>query len=196
MLFLATLYHDEVFSLNTFDLRSQQGINTFYSEILMIIAGGLSLLRGRLAKDDPWYAWTLLGIVFWIMVVIDIFAFHEEIGHATGVKGQYILMPVIIAAGVGWLYALMLSGTWGRRLWLGGAVFWVVSQAIDVSTPEGYFHWSVLPEESFELFGTTLFVVALLLAVQATAGGYRRLAVGDFAPAREEPEAVVATGGV
>jgi hypothetical protein len=188
MLGFGALYHSDVIPLQTFDLRSQQGANTFSSVTLMLTAGGLSLLRGRLS-DDPWYGWTLLGITFWTMVVIDILALHQEIGDATGIRGQFILFPVVVAAAVGWLTCTGLSGAWGRRLFVVGAVLWVVSQAIDVTQPEGYFHWWVLPEETVELFGTTMFVIAMLLAVQATAGGGTR---DEELP--EPPQAAVATG--
>jgi hypothetical protein len=191
MLGLATLYHAGVLSLQTFDLRSQQGVNTFASTALFLCAGGLALLRGRLS-DDPWYSWTLLGISFVAMTGIELLALHQEIGEAAGVRGQFLLMPLIAVAGVSWLSCLRLADFAVRRLLVAGAVLWLLSQAIDVTAPEGYFHWRVLPEETFELLGTTLFVTGFLLAVQATARAGRATPVGP--PQGSTAELAVGSG--
>jgi hypothetical protein len=195
MLGLATLYHADVLSLQSFDLRSQQGVNTFASTTLFLTAGGLALLRGRLS-DDPWYAWTLLGGAFVAMTAIELLALHQEIGDATGVRGQFVLFPVVIAAGLAWLACARLAGGPIRPLLVAGAALWAASQAIDVTSPEGYFHWRVLPEETLELLGTTLFVTALLLAVQETArSAAPRAGDGPDSAHAEDGHAALAEGG-
>lgn len=192
MLALSVLFHAEVLTLQTFDLRSQQGANQFCSFTLMFVAAGLALLRGRLS-DDPWYAWTLLGLAFVAMAINDIVAGHQLIGDATGIKGQFLLFPIVVAAGVGWLGCMRLADPTMRRLFVVAAIAWVLSQAIDVSRPEGYFHWWVLPEETLELIGTTLFATGMLLAVQATAA-LRRDSGGVDEKESVAPEAALAGG--
>jgi hypothetical protein len=83
------------------------------------------------------------------------------------VWGQAVLAPVVVIGVYAWWVTL-------RRLWseppagglfLLGAAAWAVSQGIDAGFNE-HWGWTIVPEELFEITGSALFGLALLVAVR------------------------------
>ena len=133
-------------------------------------AAALSLLVADLGSDERWTrpGGTVLGVVFAVLAVDELFALHEALRRETpGVEdGQLFLLPLVPFAVVGWVVlARRLRGPL-LALWTGGAASWVAAVAIDTFHPPFTTAGSIILEDTLELVGTSCFVLALLGAAQ------------------------------
>ncbi len=71
---------------------------------------------------------------------------------------------------------------------MAGAGAWIVSQLIDAGLNEEL-GWTIVPEELFEMAGSALFALALLVAL-------RQLLAAEPATEREPARAAVSAGGL
>jgi hypothetical protein len=155
--------------LRAFDLNKEQTFPATFSGALLLGAGGLALLNGLVrsgsASDRRW--WIVLALVFVFLGIDEIAALHEAVQDRVHVWGQAVLAPIVAIGVYAWWVVL-------RRLWreppagmlfLAGAGAWVVSQLIDAGFNE-HWGWTIVPEEVFEMAGSALFGLALLVALQ------------------------------
>lgn len=155
--------------LRAFDLNKEQTFPATFSGALLLGAGGLALLNGlvrsRSASGRRW--WIVLALVFAFLGIDEIAALHEAVQDRVHLWGQAVLAPIVLVGVYAWWAAL-------RQLWneppagmlfLAGAGAWVVSQLIDAGFNE-HWGWTIVPEEVFEMAGSALFALALLVALQ------------------------------
>ena len=170
---LGWLVNVEKVPLYLFDSNKEQTVPAFFSAAVLLAAATLAYLLGWLRAErrrESRWLW-FMGIVFVAMAIDEAVALHERIGYYLdfNAAGQIPLFPLILAAGVAWLMTLRALGPdrAPRSLFIGGAAIWVLSQAIDLLAAVGIFldHLLVL-EDALEVAGSTLFALALLLAVQ------------------------------
>ena len=138
------------------DISTEQTIWATFQGLLIYLVGLFALVTGRLhatpAAMRLW--WTVLGGVLLVLGTDEIVAIGDS--------GQIVLIPVAIVGIVAWLK--VLGATSGdrrvRNLFVGGAVLWLASQAIDVFLQED-FRWTVVPEEASEALGTTCWALGI-----------------------------------
>jgi len=155
--------------LRVFDLNKEQTFPATFSGALLLAAGGLALLNGlvrsRSAADRRW--WIVLALVFAFLGLDEIAALHEAIQDRVNVWGQAVLAPIVVVGIYAWWVALrqLRNQPPAATLFLAGAGAWIVSQLIDAGFNE-HWGWTVVPEEVFEMVGSALFGLALLVALQ------------------------------
>jgi hypothetical protein len=177
--------------LRAFDLNKEQTFPATFSGALLLGAGALALLNGLVRAETPsgrrW--WIVLALVFAFLGIDEIAALHEAVQDRVHVWGQAVLMPVVVVGVYAWWKALVTLWTEppAGHLFLLGAAAWVVSQGIDAAFNE-HWGWTIVPEELFEMAGSALFALALLVAVRKLVGP-QAAEVGEPAatpaPARE-----------
>ena len=176
--------------LRAFDLNKEQTFPATFSGALLLGAGGLALLNGlvrsRSTSDRRW--WIVLALVFAFLGIDEIAALHEAVQDRVHVWGQAVLAPIVVVGIYAWLVAL-------RELWdeppagmlfLAGAGAWIASQLIDAGFNE-HWGWTIVPEEVFEMAGSAMFGLALLVAL-------RQLLAAEPATEREPARAAVSAG--
>jgi hypothetical protein len=150
------------------DLNNERTLSDTFQGALLLIAGGLAILTGRLgvtrAEARRW--WLLLGIVLIPLGAEQILAIHSRFQDATGLPGQVILIPIAVFGVIAWLAVLgELSGNrLARALFIAGAAFWLFSQMSDVLlNPIDAFRWTITPEETAESLGSALWLFSFLI---------------------------------
>ena len=157
--------------LQVFDPRGELGLPAWFDVTMLLSAAGLVLLLGHLGDGRRWRLW--MAAVFATLAIDELISVHETVGGRLGLagEGQLVFAPLIMVAFAAWL--MTLRRIWpipaARALFIGGAIVWVTSQAIDVYygglRPETTI--SVVIEDVLEGWGSALFLLSLLLAVQA-----------------------------
>jgi hypothetical protein len=146
------------------DINAEQTLWATFQGSLIFSVALLSFLISRLHATPiamrPW--WKLLGAVLLVLGTDEIVAMHDRFQDATGHPGQIILIPVAIVGIAAWWKVLgEISGDQRvRRLFIAGAAFWFVSQAVDIVFQE-HFRWTIVPEEMMETLGSTCWLFAL-----------------------------------
>ena len=159
--------------LRVFDLNKEQTFPATFSGILLLGAGALALLNAVVRCPNPrdrvW--WLVLAGVFAFLGVDEMTALHEAVQDRVHVWGQATLIPIVIAGGVAWWMVLKKLGTQSLagRLLILAVVIWGVSQGIDAVLNEE-FGWTIVPEELLEMAGSTMFGLAMLVALKEAIG--------------------------
>jgi hypothetical protein len=171
LLVLGWLVEVEHVPIQTFDPRGELGFPAWFDVAMLLSASGLVMLLGHLRDGGRWRLW--MAAVFVTLAIDELISIHETVGGRLGLagEGQLVFAPLIIVAFVAW--SMTLRRIWplrpARALFIGGAIIWVASQAIDIYygglRPETTI--SVVIEDVLEGWGSVLFLLALLLAVQA-----------------------------
>ncbi len=140
------------------------------------VLGWAAFLAARLARAGPasrlrpvW--WWALAVLFAFMCLDELTSIHERLEAATGVDWQLLYAPLVAVAGFGWLRALFsFRSRSGSVLWALGAAAWFVAQVFEYLQYDGdrLIHaWMIVPEESLEMTGSSLWVLALLTALHS-----------------------------
>jgi hypothetical protein len=159
--------------LRAFDVNKEQTFPATFSGILLLAAGGLALLNGLVRSDTRagrrW--WIVLALVFAFLGLDEIAALHEAVQDRVHVWGQAVLAPVVFVGVYAWWATLkqLWSEPPSGMLFVLGAGAWIVSQMIDAKLNEEW-GWTVIPEELFEMAGSALFGLALLVALRHVLG--------------------------
>ena len=178
--------------LRAFDLNKEQTFPATFSGVLLLAAGGLALLNGLVRSDTAagrrW--WIVLALVFAFLGLDEIAALHEAVQDRVHVWGQAVLAPVVFVGVYAWWATLqrLRSEPPAGMLFMLGAGAWIVSQLIDAGLNEEL-GWTIVPEELFEMAGSALFGLALLVAL-------RQLLAAEPATEREPARAAVSAGGL
>lgn len=167
---------DDWLYLSFFDLDEEESLGTWFSALILFIAGQLSLLHARYARHNPkgFYAWWLaLGIGFHLLSLDEIAGFHETLN--TVVEGTHwttfglAIVVVIAVAYLPFLRALPARISWklvfSGIVYVGGAVGveWATLVYEDNNQLDtlAYNLWNAL-EEFMEMSGIILFIYTLL----------------------------------
>lgn len=159
-----------------FDLDEEESLGTWFSALILFLAGQLSWLQSRFAASRPdgkraW--WLLLAIGFHLLSLDEVAGFHEFVN--TLVEGtHWTTFGALIGLAAGLAYLPFLWGLPGRTrylfiaaggIFLGGAVgvewgtIWYEDNDLLDTLP--YNLWNAL-EEGMEMTGVILFIFALL----------------------------------
>ena len=133
----------------------------------------LALLNGVVRcpnlADRRW--WLVLAGVFGFLGIDEITALHEAVQDRVHIWGQATLIPIVIAGGIAWVITLKRLGP--------------QSPARTTADPRGrdlggvpghrpraqrVWGWTIMPEELLEMAGSTMFGLAMLVAVRDVVG--------------------------
>jgi len=182
--------------LRAFDLNKEQTFPATFSGVLLLAAGGLALLNGLVRSETAsgrrW--WIVLALVFAFLGLDEIAALHEAVQDRVHVWGQAVLAPIVVIGIYAWWNALktMWAEPPAGQLFLLGAGAWILSQAIDAALNE-HWGWTIVPEELFEMAGSALFALALLVALRKLVGPQAHEATEAAHAPTPAPERVAVT---
>jgi len=156
-----------------FALLEEQTLTPLFTALLLVVAAGLSLAARRTGTPLVWLA--IAGFLL-VMAADELLALHESLRKRLG-GGQpsyLVLLPYAALGAFIWLQVLrrLRDHPSAAALWVGGAALWAVSQVLDaVWMLEGGTSAGVLPpievaEETLEMAGSALFLLALLVFLQ------------------------------
>jgi len=153
-------------------LDTEYSVPALFSGVLLLAAAYAGYLVAAVASTRRERRTVLLfGAFLAFMAVDELLAIHEGLESLTGVPWKVLYAPVILAGGALWLATLLLLR--GERVaqlcLIAGAVAWFAAQVLEqIQYEDGKLvaRWSILPEEVLEMTGSTLFGLALLLAVR------------------------------
>ena len=168
---LADRWGLEYWHLSIFDLDEEASFGTWFTVVILLIAGRLLLARARVlrAEADPWHLWWLiLGIGFHILSLDEVVGMHELLNTIMEdtpwtVVGFWILgivglsyLPFL------WQYRWRAAGLFllAGAIYAGGAVGVEHFTGADVNSLH-YNMWTTL-EEGMEMAGAIVFIYALL----------------------------------
>lgn len=147
------------------DLDHEYTVPAFWSGLLLLAAAAAAALAHSVLR---WRALIAIGVLLAYMGIDEIAGIHEHLESATGVDWQVLLAPLVLLGGVAFVVLLRRLGPRFESLLLvAGAGAWAVSQLLerwewdgDVARP-GYLT-KMVPEETLEMLGSLLILVALL----------------------------------
>lgn len=157
-----------------FNLDGEFTVPAAVSGLALLAAGALALLLARSGTAlQRRAAFAGIGVFLGAMAIDEIWAVHEKLEGAVDVDWQVLYAPAVLVAGASWLIAYPAFRRLGNRgvaLFLAGPGAWLVSQALEkVQWDDERLvrPWTIVPEESLELTGSLLFVVAFLQLIRA-----------------------------
>lgn len=168
-----------------FDLDEEESIGTWFSTLLLFVAGLLTILTGRLAAPDGgrWArSWSLLGAGFILLSIDEVAGFHETVntlvksvhwtafGAAVVGLSALIFVPFLRSLPARTRRLFLIAGA----VYVGGAVgveaATLYHEQNDLLNTLGYNLWTAV-EEFMEMAGVILFVRALLSHIEVELGG-------------------------
>ncbi len=177
-----------------FHLNKEGNIPSFYSALQLLLASGLVFLIARQRKEiqDKWFRhWKLLGWILLYLSVDEAAQLHENLVYPVrsvlGIQGGWLFYAWVVPA-IGILIVLLAlysrflfglpKGTRNRfavagTLYVGGALGLEMVEGYYITSLGGHdliYELMVVAEESLELVGVTVFVVALLDVVREEIG--------------------------
>jgi hypothetical protein len=163
--------------LPPFDLMAEVDFGKPLSEAIAvpaIFSGGLLFAAASLAfavaADLRRLPWLFMGAFFAFMGIDELAMVHERLGYLIASDWQIPFIPVALAGGVFWLWALRLmwQSDSQRLFWVGGACAWILAQMLEAVVLHEGPRWpwigeESLVEETLEMIGSTMFLLALFL---------------------------------
>ncbi|MEO1924883.1 MAG: hypothetical protein ABGY08_02655 [Gammaproteobacteria bacterium] len=167
---------DDWLYLSFFDLDEEESLGTWFSAIILLIAGLLSLFQAGYAitRIRHWhFFWWLLGVGFCLLSLDEVVAFHEFVntivedthwttfGAVLVVAVGFVFLPFILVLPLRTRLLFLVSGV----LYVGGAIgvewatIWYEDN--DLLDTLAYNLWNAL-EEFLEMTGVILYIYALL----------------------------------
>lgn len=191
---------DDWLYISFFDLDEEEALGTWFSTLILFLAGLLSLFQARYpaTRANRWHpCWWLLGIGFCLLSLDEVAGFHEfvntvvEFTHWTTFGAALVLVVGVLL--IPFLRTLpretMLLFLAAGAIYVGGAigVEWATIwyQENDRLDTLGYNLWNGL-EEFMEMVGIILYIYALLAHIANNREGARLQLEFGRAPAGEE----------
>ncbi|MEM6916480.1 MAG: hypothetical protein AAF491_07940 [Verrucomicrobiota bacterium] len=151
-----------------FHLDRELNLATFFSAWLLFASGWL-ILRHKLGGEVLPLPIRFLAALFLFMGADECLKIHETMEKLTGVDWQILYLPIILAAGIGWIQVIRLFCGAGRFLWFAGAVAWASSQLFEAAqwgwwvaeTKVNGYIFLMTAEEILEMLGSAFFLVAV-----------------------------------
>ena len=168
---LADRWGLEYWHLSIFDLDEEESFGTWFSVVILLIAGRLLLAQARIlrAEADPWHlAWLILGIGFHILSLDEVVGMHELLNTLME-DTSWTVVGFWIVGIVGlsylpflWRYRWRAAGLFllAGSIYVGGAVGVEHFTGGEVNSLH-YNMWTTL-EEGMEMAGIIVFIYALL----------------------------------
>lgn len=149
-----------------------------FSSGLLFATAALALLLGEVGfcnTGEPIW-WRFVGFFFTFMGLDEILCFHERLEKLTGIDWQVLYSPVVLIGGIGGLVTLwrLWQHRVGYLVYAGGAAAWFISQVFekiewsgrDGAGLENIYNQLMVAEEEFEMIGSLLFGLGVLLALK------------------------------
>lgn len=160
--------------LALFDLDGEGKPPAAFAGALLIGAGLLAWTIARTAAEHPFRGrWMALGSLFLFVGVDEMLTIHESLADRAGVWWQLLYVPVGLLAAGAWLLVLrrLRHDRPERLLFVCAPAVWALSQVFETVQNEpsdrvGGYAVMATAEESLEMVGSTLFLLALLRALQ------------------------------
>jgi len=175
--------------LPLFETAAEANIISWFSSLLLLIAGALLLLIARVethSADTYARHWKILAWVFFFLSMDETASLHEELivplRNAIGTSGIFYFAWVIVAIPLLMLFGLFflrfllnLPRKTAIQLGVAGVIF--VTGAVGFEMLGGIFHGAsgiyralVVVKETLENLGAGLFIVSLLIYAKFTLG--------------------------
>ena len=156
--------------LHGFNLDGEMNFPTAFSGLLLLAAGMTGLLvalDGRAVGISPTRL-IPVALLIGYMSLDEVWQLHERLEAWLDVDWQTIYLPVFLLAGLigaSLLPDLRRAGN-AATLFVAGAGAWGVAQVIEALQWDSNDHlrgaWSIVPEETLEMTGSLLFLLAFL----------------------------------
>ena len=158
--------------LSPFDLDGERNVPALFSALLLFVCAVLALRLPRSVAPRA-VALALSGVL--VLASLDeATEIHEKLERRLDVDWQLLYIPVFVAAVVVW--SLLVAGL--RRngftvaLVLASAGCWIASQALEAlqwenEGPAPGYTWMMVVEETLEMTGSALLLVALVVVTRA-----------------------------
>ncbi len=165
-----------------FNLDGEMNLPTAFSGLLLVAASAAGLIVSTRSSTIGIPAARLVPVALLIgyMSLDEVWQFHERLETWFGIDWQALYLPVFAVAGIiglSLLPHLRKAGS-SAALFVAGAAAWGVAQVIEALQWDAHDHlraaWSIVPEETLEMTGSLLFLLAFLalarhiVAVEAT----------------------------
>lgn len=172
------------YRIKGFNLDGEMNLPTAFSGLLLVAACAAGLIVSTQSRKIQITAARLVPVALLIgyMSLDEVWQFHERLETWVGIDWQALYIPIFAVAGIIGLSLLPHLRRAGNsaNLFLAGAGAWAVSQVIEGLQWDSHDHlraaWSIVPEETLEMTGSLLFLLAFLalarhiVAVAATRG--------------------------
>jgi hypothetical protein len=163
-------------ALARFDLDEERTVPALFTALLLVASAVLALRLPRSVVSRG-VGLVLSGLL--VLASLDEAAeFHERLERRAGVDWQLLYLPVFLAVLVGFgllVLGLRRSG-FGLGLVLAAAACWAVAQSLEAlqweeDGPAPGYTWMMVTEETLEMAGSALLLLALLTVVRADRSG-------------------------
>jgi hypothetical protein len=164
-----------------FNLVNEKTVPAFFSGAVLLAGGLCSLIAARVRLHGERGVWIAFGALLVLMSADEVVQIHERIETWTGVDWQQPYAVVALGAAVIWFKILRRVDSLPRTLLITGAVAWAISFGLEDAQYDSSDHRAAgftpmaISEELLEMVGSTMFLLALVIALKANAR-----------PAREE----------
>ncbi|MGH2837282.1 MAG: hypothetical protein ACRDJY_02900 [Thermoleophilaceae bacterium] len=158
-----------------FNLVNEKTIPAFFSGAILVAGGLCSLLAARCRLYGRHRLWIGFGALLILMSADEVVQFHERIESWTGVDWEQPYLVVVLGAAVIWVKIVRLMDHVPRVMMICGAVCWAISYALEDAEYDssdnrvGAFTPLAISEELLEMAGSSLFLLALVVALKANA---------------------------
>ena len=159
-------------ALSSFDLDGERNVPALFSALLLFACAVQTL---RLPRSVVPRAVALVFSGVLVLASLDeATEIHEKLEQRLDVDWQLLYLPVFVAAAVVWwlLVAGLRRNGFGVAPVLASAGCWLASQALEAlqwedEGPAPGYTWMMVLEETLEMTGSALLLVALLAVVRA-----------------------------
>ena len=158
-----------------FNLVNEKTIPTFFSGAVLLAGGVCSLIAARVRLYGERGLWIAFGALLVLMSADEVVQIHERIETWTGVDWEQPYAFVALGAAVIWLKILRRVDPLPRALLIIGAICWAISFGLEDAEYDSSddrvegFAALAISEEVLEMIGSTLFLLALVIALKAGA---------------------------
>lgn len=156
-----------------FNLVNEKTIPTFFSGAVLVAGSLVSLLAARVRLYGAHRVWIAFGALLLLMSADEVIQIHEKVETWTGVDWQQPYAIVALGAAFIWFKMLRLMEPGPRLMLIMGAVCWAISFGLEDAQYDSQDHRvsgftpMAISEELLEMAGSSLFLLALVVALKA-----------------------------
>ena len=158
-----------------FSLVNEKTIPAFFSGAVLVAGGLVALIAARVRLYGRHGLWIAFGALLIFMSTDEVVQIHEKVETWTGIDWQQPYAVVAVGAAVIWFKILRLMEPVPRLLLFLGAVAWGIAFALEDAQYDSQDHRvpaftpEAISEELLEMAGSSLFMIALVVALKAHA---------------------------
>ena len=159
------------------NLDSELSVATYFSATLLWAAAAGWLLVALSARPRNRSLWIWWPVLAWL-AIDEGAAIHERVEKWSGIDWQVLYLPIIIIAALAWWGVVRRYRKAGSIdvLLIVGAVCWAGALLLELIQHWGgepaaaaIYNPAMITEEAFEMAGSTVFLIAAVLALRPTA---------------------------